>query len=219
MTRKRFFLLFALLIASLVMVTQVTAVPAGDLRYSSDYHIQVVRAYFQDRQMVHDLSSWTEPWEVNEAEGYVLLGIRASDYAKLFDAGFSVELDPQMTAWANRPNVPLETQGGGIPGYPCYRTVEETLLFGAIMADLYPDLAEWIDAGDSWQKTQDQGGYDMMVLRLTNEAIAGPKPVLFVTSAIHAREYTTAELVARFAEYLLQNYGEDPDITWILDYH
>jgi len=43
-------------------------------------------------------------------------------------------------------------------------------------------------------------------LRLTNSAIPGPKPKLFVTSAIHAREYTTAPLIVRFAEYLTDNY-------------
>ena len=32
-----------------------------------------------------------------------------------------------------------------------------------------------------------------MVLRLTNQAIGGDKPVLCVEGAIHAREITTAE--------------------------
>ena len=36
---------------------------------------------------------------------------------------------------------------------------------------------------------------------------------------IHAREYVTAETAARFAEYLMANYGIDPDITWLLDYY
>ncbi|MCD4751335.1 MAG: hypothetical protein K8R59_18345, partial [Thermoanaerobaculales bacterium] len=44
-------------------------------------------------------------------------------------------------------------------------------------------------------------------------------PVFFITSAIHAREYTTAELMTRFAEYLLDNYGIDADATWLLDEH
>jgi hypothetical protein len=66
----------------------------------------------------------------------------------------------------------------------------------------------------------------MMVLRLTNSAVAGTppagttgKPRLFVTAAIHAREYTTAELMTRFAEYLVTNHGIDADATWLLDEH
>jgi hypothetical protein len=35
----------------------------------------------------------------------------------------------------------------------------------------------------------------MMVLRLTNSAISGPKPKLFVAGAIHSSEYAIAELV------------------------
>ncbi|KAA3659188.1 MAG: hypothetical protein DWQ04_23065, partial [Chloroflexi bacterium] len=46
-----------------------------------------------------------------------------------------------------------------------------------------------------------------------------PKPKIFITSAIHAREYTTAELMTRFAEQLAAGYGTDADTTWVLDYH
>ena len=92
----------------------------------------------------------------------------------------------------------------------------------------FPNLASWIDVGDSWEKTTTGGsaGYDMQVLRLTNADVPGTppagftgKPRLFVTSAIHAREYTTAELMTRFAEYLVTNHGVDADATWLLDEH
>jgi hypothetical protein len=43
--------------------------------------------------------------------------------------------------------------------------------------------------------------------------------VLLLTAAIHAREYTTAELVTRFMEELVTGYGTDADVTWILDHH
>ena len=38
-------------------------------------------------------------------------------------------------------------------------------------------------------------------------------------AAIHARELTTAEVATRFAEQLVQRYGVDPDVTWLLDYN
>ncbi|HSM13959.1 MAG TPA: M14 family zinc carboxypeptidase, partial [Thermoanaerobaculia bacterium] len=62
-------------------------------------------------------------------------------------------------------------------------------------------------------------GYDLWVLGLTNQATPGPQPRLFVNGAIHAREYTTAELVTRFAEQLVAGYGSDADATWLLDEH
>ena len=59
----------------------------------------------------------------------------------------------------------------------------------------------------------------MRVLILTNANVSGPKPKMFVTSSIHAREYTPAELVTRFAESLISNYGVTADATWLLDHH
>jgi carboxypeptidase T len=59
----------------------------------------------------------------------------------------------------------------------------------------------------------------MMVLKLTNSAITDPKPRIFMSGAIHAREYATVELVTRLAEYLVTNYGTDADATWMLDHH
>ena len=113
-----------------------------------------------------------------------------------------------------------EDETGGIPGFACYRTVEETYADAQALATTAPSLAEWIDVGDSWKKTQDSAdGYDLMVLRLTNEGRTGPKPRLFVVSALHAREYTTAELTTRFAEQLVAGYGTDADATWLLDHH
>ncbi|MEZ4557037.1 MAG: M14 family zinc carboxypeptidase [Caldilineaceae bacterium] len=87
------------------------------------------------------------------------------------------------------------------------------------LAAAHPDLATWTDIGDSWAKEQGEGGYDIFALRLTNRAIPGPKPKFVLMAAIHAREYTTAELATRFAERLIAGYWTDPDITWLLDYH
>ena len=42
---------------------------------------------------------------------------------------------------------------------------------------------------------------------------------MFITGSIHAREYAPAELVTRFAEYLVDGYGVDADATWMVDYH
>jgi len=110
-------------------------------------------------------------------------------------------------------------QADGIPGFECYRTVDETYAMAEGLATDYPDLVEWIDIGDTWLKTQGQGGDDLMVIKVTNQAIAGPKPILWLTGAIHARELATAELVTRFVEDLVEGYGTDADATWIIDHH
>lgn len=180
----------------------------------------VVRAYYTDKDMLAGLTAWTEPWDIDLDAQYVVLDVDRAGYERLLAAGFRLEVDPALTAQLTAPRLPLQGQVQGIPGYPCYRTVEETYADAAALAAAHPDLAAWIDAGDSWAKTQDPGaGYDMMVLRLTNAAVPGPKPALFVMAAVHAREYTPAELTTRFAEYLLAGYGTDADATWLLDHH
>ena len=110
-----------------------------------------------------------------------------------------------------------------IPGYPCYRTVEETFTAAEAIVATYPGLAAWIDIGDSWEKIEPGGlgGYDISVLRLTASAVTvvDPKPVLVVVSALHGCDYPGAELAIRWAEFLTEHYGENPDVTWVLDYH
>lgn len=219
MIKRSYLTVLALTLIGVFLGIAFASAPAGSLQ-AAQFDRQVVRAYFDDPALVNQVASWKEPWEVNYDKGYLVVDATQADYDALLQLGFRLEIDPKLTAELNRPRQPLPDQGGGIPGFPCYRTVEETFATAASLASNYPTLATWTDQGDSWEKTQDvSDGFDMMVLRLTNSAIPGPKPKLFITSAIHAREYTTAELATRYAEYLVQNYGIDPDATWLLDYH
>jgi carboxypeptidase T len=181
----------------------------------------VVRAYYQDQQMVNDLASWLEPWEVHHVQGYIVVGVDKEQYDRLLDAGFRLEIDPLLTAQMNQPHLALPGQTSGIPGYPCYRTVEETLAEIDSIVAAYPTLASKIDIGDSWDKTEPgaPSGYDLVVLKLTNSAVPMPKPKAFIMGSIHAREYAPAELATRFALQLVSQYGINADITWLLDYH
>ena len=109
----------------------------------------------------------------------------------------------------------------GIPGFSSYRTVEETFTDAATLATENPDLVEWSVIGESYDKVTPGGpeGYDISVLKLTNQNIDVEKPAIYIQGAIHAREYTTAELVTRFGEGLVASYGVDPEATWMLDYN
>ena len=96
------------------------------------------------------------------------------------------------------------------------------------MAETYPTITELRDYGDSYSKTvggtvtpdgQRLTGYDLLAMKITNEAIAGPKPVFVLMAGIHAREIATPEIALRFADWLTQNYGQDADATWLVDQH
>lgn len=182
---------------------------------------QVVRVHFTSRDQIERIIVGREPWEVDLDNGYLVMEATWAEIERLEADGFIVEIDAKLTTELNRAATRLPGQTSGIPGYTCYRTVEETYASAAALAADHPELASWIDVGNSWEKEDPGGndGYDLMVLKLTNANIPGPKPAIFVLSGIHAREYAPVELNMRFAEYLVDNYGVDADVTWLLDYH
>jgi carboxypeptidase T len=159
-----------------------------------------------------------------DAEGVALL--RRAGYRLELAADFMRRRDAFLDAidQANarrRAADPLAGEVGiqSVPGYGCYETVEETFAAAQAIVAARPGLASWGDVGDSWQKTAGSGGYDMRVLKLANSAVPGTKPKLFISSAIHAREYVTAPLSLAFARWLTDGYGSNADATWLLDHH
>lgn len=182
----------------------------------------VVKIYFTHRDDLDRLASKLDIWEVNHAENYLIASISKPDYTFLINAGYKIEIEAEKTNFLNQAREVLDPQVAGIPGFLCYRTVEQTFQDISQLASDYPTLVSWKDIGDSWQKAVlgDQFGNDIIVLVLGNQQsqLPQPKPIFFLMGAIHAREYATAETAIRFAEHLLTNYGTDPDITWLLDY-
>lgn len=130
-------------------------------------------------------------------------------------SGWDVRSDPQQSAMLQQQAAPRIAQEGG------YRTVDEMEQFLHEMAARYPDLTTLVDFGDTWERGQFAGssGYDLLALRMTNHLTPGPKPVFFLMATIHAREVVPAEIALRFISYLLEGYGSDPDVTWLLNEH
>ncbi|MEM1180007.1 MAG: M14 family zinc carboxypeptidase [Acidobacteriota bacterium] len=166
------------------------------------------------------VSEHIDVWGLNPDERELIALIDRDGLEFLGRQGIPVTLDETRTRELELAGRPLAKQGGGIPGFPCYRTVEETFQSAQAIATNNPGLATWTDVGDTWEKDAGvSAGYDIFVLKLTQSAVPGPKPVFFASTAIHAREYATAELGTRFAEFLVAGYGTDPNITWLLDEH
>lgn len=184
----------------------------------------VARIQYRDdealRALLERLDIWYVEPETQRAEALVT----EADQEWLSAAGFPFAQDEDLTDALPDPcSLRTRDEGqSGIPGYACYRTVDETYRDLAALAEQYPDLAEWIDIGNSWYKVRSFGlaGYDMQALVLTNrQSTDHEKGELVIMGALHARELTTAELATRFAELLLDGYGSDPDVTWLLDYN
>lgn len=221
------------------------ALSAGDhghdmraLRMQEKQRTNIFKAWFPDLPTARKaaITFHANLLEAEYDKGYLVLELERDEINTLVRFGFRIEAAPEyvrmrddflnqieQAAQARQPGA-ASTQSTGIsiqsiPNYSCYETVEETFAAAQGFATSFPNLASWIDVGDSWQKSRGLGGYDMRVLKLTNSAISGSKPKLFINSAIHAREYTTAPLVLEFARWLVNGYGNNADATWIMDHH
>jgi hypothetical protein len=207
-----------------------------------------VTAHWRDRAQLQQIAGHFQHLIVDEQAHTARTEASYDDLQTLRRLGVRVEIDEASTdrmrrgeaAMAQReslvqqqlsPQGKLTQQGlsavklnaeSSIPGYACYRTVEETYSTMNLLASRRPTLASVIDIGPSWvyNNTGGAAGYRMRVLRLNNSATDAwqpNKPNMVLLGAIHAREYTTAELLTRFAEWLVNGYGVDSEATWLLD--
>ncbi|VAW36173.1 hypothetical protein MNBD_GAMMA01-80, partial [hydrothermal vent metagenome] len=213
-----------LLLALMLLVTSAISAPNQQLP-AQGQGPWVVNVYYQNLSQLKTYAQYNQPWSVDTKEKYFTVGVdNIQQYEALFGFGFEVEINQDMMLSSNSikdaiaKNINIDSKS--IPGYACYRTVEETFATMDSLVANNPTLASIVTIGVSWEKATPGGnpGYDMRVLKITNSAITGTKPILFATSSIHARELTPAELTTRFAEYLLNNYGTDADATWLVDH-
>ncbi len=183
----------------------------------------VVRINFSSRQQLDTLASFLDIWEVHPEQGYLVALLLPGQDTRLKTMGIAYSVMQQATSELNQPYQRLPGVVSGIPvqGFTCYRTVEEIHSSMAQLALSHPELAAWKSIGQSWEKNTPDGaaGYNLHVLVLSSQRYSFPKPRFFLMAAIHARELTTGEMAALFAEHLVNQYGKDPDITWLLDFN
>ncbi len=183
----------------------------------------VVLAHYQDKEDVLALKPFFDLWKIDQKNKTVLMQVdHVADYQELIQRGLVVEVNDELTQQSRLQRV---GKNQGDP-FACYRSVADTYTAMTAMQNDYPTLVSLIDIGDSWHKANHTGpgdtepGYDMQVVKITNQDQVIPnKPILYAMGSIHAREYPPAELVTRFAEYLLSEYGSNADVTWLVDYH
>ncbi len=173
----------------------VTQPPAADGR-------RVVIVHYADRLALERAASRLDIWEVHPDELYFVAAVRPAEYDWLLQSGYTVEIDAERTAQLLAP-----------PGYPCYRTIAELDTDLQARAAAYPGLTELGTIGNSYE------GRNLPVIKVTNKSITGAKPRFFLMANIHGREMITPETAMVYLDYLLQNYGKDADVTWLLDWH
>lgn len=95
--------------------------------------------------------------------------------------------------------------------YSCYRSYEAITNRLVALTNLYPDLAHLKTIGFSYEDRPIQ------VLQLGREVETNAKPRLVLVSGLQANALAPMELNLRFAETLLEKYGEDANATWLLE--
>lgn len=202
-----------------VMLTSVSISFAHTTEIVTDHQSKTVKAYFPSLVKAHQAVMQFNTLESDYQKGYLTINATPKEQQELQALGFKVEpysgYLQQLKSLRDRAE-----NTTGIPGYSCYATVEETFQQAQVLQQKYPDLVQIIDIGDSWGKQNNQEGYDLLVIKLTNRTeMIENKPRLMINSAIHAREYATAGLTLAFAKKLLSDYGKQADATWVLDHH
>lgn len=169
---------------------------------ASSPQYQLVRLHFKNRSQ---LQAWVDGgldvWEVEDTTA--LVSLAGNQWAALRKQGIDLEFVPRPT----RASFPA-----------CYRTYTDMLGFLRDREARYPHLLRLIDAGDSWETENGLAERDLFVVRLTSSQGPPAKPKLFLVAEHHAREIITPEIVMEFIDDLLENYGQDPTVTWLLDH-
>lgn len=81
-----------------------------------------------------------------------------------------------------------------------------------------PQIAKLVDIGDSYEKQVGKGGFDIWVLKISdNVQIEEDEAEVFFFANIHARELITPEIIMYFMHHLVDNYGTDPYITHLIN--
>ncbi|RRR98620.1 M14 family zinc carboxypeptidase [Glycomyces terrestris] len=108
--------------------------------------------------------------------------------------------------------------------YGGYRTVDAIEAHLQDVAAAHPSLARLYDIGDSWLKTQGEGGHDIYAVCVTAIAAGdceqdpdSTKPRFSLIAQIHAREIATGEIALRWIDDLVAGYGTDAATTDLLD--
>jgi hypothetical protein len=230
--RPRFW--HGLLLALLIITAAASTLAAGrtDAGDGSAAGPLVLRVAYDTIDQLTGLARY-DVWENDLAHDEVVIGGSTAVLESLRRSGWAVRVDPAATARLLASDAPAAFSGG-------YRTVDELYADMDQLAAGYPGLVTPFTYGRSHCKqaggctaleNHSLSGFDLRAIRITDGAVPGSsvisgetiargtKPVLFLMANIHAREITTPELVMRFAEWLLEGYGQNADATWIVEHH
>lgn len=101
-----------------------------------------------------------------------------------------------------------------VSNYGVYHTFSEVVAWMDDLHTAYPDVVS-----AKWSLGQSHLGNDIWCVRVSDNASVDEsgEPEVFFDGMHHAREIMASEMNMMLIEYLAQNYGTDPEITYLLD--
>ncbi len=144
-------------------------------------------------------------------EDFIDILLPAADLHILDDAelNYSVLHDDISVFYRSRLSS-KEAMGGSMGGY---RTLAEIEIFMDSISTEYPSIVT-----PKWSIGQTIQGRDIWVFKISdNPGIDETEPEIYYHAAIHAREVITPEVLAYYLRYLMNNYGSDPEVTYLID--
>ena len=137
--------------------------------------------------------------------------VTSRELAEIVSLGLSYEVRSEDIAAQLQPLMAAEEFG-------LYHSYNEVVAELDSLQTEYPSLLRVYDIGDSWEKTQSIADRDIWAAKLTDfpDFDEGEPTVLFIGNH-HAREIITPEIVLYILNYLLTNYGTDPEVTAMVD--
>ena len=145
---------------------------------------------------------------------YLDIVVAEADYQKILSQGYQVEIV--------QTNTQMALNLGDVDDINGYRTYDEALEELQQIAADHPDICMLVDIGDSRGKEYFESGYgnysnyqhDIWALKLSdNVTEEEDEPSVFYFGAHHAREPISTEMTFYILNYLVDNYGSDPEVT------
>jgi len=140
-------------------------------------------------------------------EGYAEAILAPGDLERLQSTGLKYTItNGDMTAFY-RSRLNLSRSMGG------YRTLDEIGLVLDSIYNAHPDIVT-----PKWSIGNSIDGRPIWVIKISdNPSVDEDEPEVYYYACHHAREVITPEVLIYFMRYLTNNYGTDPQVTYLVD--
>ena len=149
---------------------------------------------------------------------YLDILINQKEYQDLQESGWNMQIT--QTTEKNKQNLSPQKDIDG------YHTYDEALTELQDIAAAHPEICTLSDIADSHGKTYYNNGvdgyenyqHDIWMLKISDNVNENEdEPAVFYLGAHHSREPISTEVVLGLIHHLIDNYGVDDEITYLLD--